>query len=78
MSAHDTGIVGIDYEPRRLVKMLNEIHDLIVKDVKPHKISDTLANFHALATAHFVLEEKITHLHAQRSRRYLHNGSPLP
>ena len=56
---YDTGIAGIDYEHHRLVKMLNEIHDLIVKGVKPHKISDTLADFHALATAHFALEEKI-------------------
>lgn len=56
---YDTGIAGIDYEHHRLVKMLNEIHDLIVQGVEPHKISDALADFHALATAHFALEEKI-------------------
>ncbi|MBI4273334.1 MAG: hemerythrin family protein [Rhizobiales bacterium] len=57
--AYDTGVAGIDYEHRRLVKMLNEIHDLIENGVKPQKISDTLADFHTLATAHFALEEKI-------------------
>jgi hemerythrin len=58
-SAYDTGIAGIDYEHRRLVKMLNEMHDLIEKDVDPHKISEALAEFHTLAAAHFALEEKI-------------------
>src|SRR3989304_4549814 len=57
--SHDTGIAAIDYEHRQLVKMLNEIHDLIVKGVAPREISDALADFHTLATAHFALEEKI-------------------
>jgi hemerythrin len=57
--AYDTGIPGIDYEHRRLVTMLNEIHRLIQNDAEPHEVADTLAHFHALATAHFALEEKI-------------------
>ena len=56
---YDTGIAGIDYEHHQLVKILNDIHDLIVKGVEPRKIIDTLADFHTLATAHFALEEKI-------------------
>ena len=57
--SYDTGIGGIDYEHHRLVAMLNEIHDLIQKDADPREIATTLADFHALATAHFALEEKI-------------------
>ena len=57
--AYDTGIAGIDYEHHRLVEMLNEIHDLIVKGIEQRKITDALADFHTLATAHFALEEKI-------------------
>lgn len=57
--AYDTGIGGIDYEHHRLVDMLNEIHELILKDADPRKIATTLADFHALASAHFALEEKI-------------------
>src|SRR3989337_1105798 len=56
---YDTGIAGIDYEHHQLVRILNDIHDLIVKGGEPRKIIDTLADFHALATAHFALEEKI-------------------
>ena len=58
-SAYDTGVASIDYEHRRLVEKLNEIHDLMVRGVDPRAISDALADFHALATAHFALEEKI-------------------
>ena len=57
--AYDTGVAGIDYEHHRLVKILNEINDMIVKGGEARQISDFLAEFHALATAHFALEEKI-------------------
>ena len=55
----ETGVAGIDHEHRRLVQLLNDIHELIVADADPHRIADTLADFHTLATAHFALEEKI-------------------
>lgn len=58
-SAYDTGIAAIDYDHHRLVEMLNAIHDLIARQADPRAISDVLANFHALAAAHFALEEKI-------------------
>jgi hemerythrin len=57
--AFDTGIPGIDYEHHQLVNMLNEIHHLIVERADSQKISDALAQFHRLASAHFALEEKI-------------------
>jgi hemerythrin len=57
--AHDTGVAGIDYEHRRLVNLLNEIHELILSGAKPHQVAGALADFHALATAHFALEERI-------------------
>ena len=57
--AYDTGVAGIDYEHRRLVALLNEIHGLILSGAEPHKIAGTLADFHARAAAHFALEEKI-------------------
>jgi hemerythrin len=57
--AFDTGIPGIDYEHHRLVDMLNEIHELIQHDGAPRKVAGILAEFHALAAAHFALEEKI-------------------
>jgi len=57
--AFDTGIGGIDYEHHRLVDMLNEIHELMLKVAEPRKIAAILADFHALASAHFALEEKI-------------------
>jgi len=57
--AYDTGVAGIDYEHRRMVALLNEIHGLILSAAEPHKVADTLAHFHTLATAHFALEEKL-------------------
>ena len=57
--AFETGVPGIDYEHHRLVAMLNEINDAIVNEAGPHEIADTLGALHALATAHFALEEKI-------------------
>jgi len=56
---HDTGIAGIDYEHQRLVRTLNEIHDLIANGAAPAAVGDALADFHATATAHFALEERI-------------------
>ncbi|HMN39129.1 MAG TPA: hemerythrin domain-containing protein [Hyphomicrobium sp.] len=60
-SAYDTGIASIDFDHRRLVGMLNAIHDLIVRGADPRAISDGLADFHVLAASHFALEEKIMH-----------------
>jgi hemerythrin len=57
--AYDTGVPGIDYEHRRLVALLNEIHELIANGASAHKIAGTLGDFHARAAAHFALEEKI-------------------
>lgn len=57
--AFDTGIAGIDYEHHRLVDMLNEIHELMLRDAGPGQIAAILADLHALASAHFALEEKI-------------------
>lgn len=57
--AHDTGIPGIDYEHRKLVQMLNDIHELITERAEPPRIADRLADLYTLATAHFALEEKI-------------------
>ena len=57
--AYDTGIAGIDYEHRRLVGFLNDIHEAIAKGADPHGIAATLGDFHALASAHFALEERI-------------------
>lgn len=42
----------IDYEHRKLVSMLNDIHSLIVTGADAEKIGATLCDFHALATAH--------------------------
>jgi hemerythrin len=55
----ETGVAGIDHEHRRLVPLLNDIHELIVANADPTRIADTLADFLTLATAHFALEEKI-------------------
>lgn len=55
----ETGVAGIDHEHRRLVQLLNEIHELIEAKADSIRIADTLADFHTLATAHFALEEKI-------------------
>jgi hemerythrin len=57
--AYDTGVPGIDYEHRRLVALLNEIHELIASGASADKIAGALADFHARAAAHFALEEKI-------------------
>lgn len=57
--AFETGIPGIDHEHRRLVDMLNEINESIVNAVDPREVAGVLAEFHALASAHFALEEKI-------------------
>lgn len=58
-SAYETGVAGIDYDHRRLVAMLNDIHGLITGGAEPGKIGDVLVDFQTLATAHFALEERI-------------------
>ena len=58
-SAFETGVPGIDYEHRRLVTLLNDISDAILNEAESQQVTDTLGAFHALATAHFALEEKI-------------------
>lgn len=57
--AFETGVPGIDYEHRRLVDMLNAINEMISHQAGPREVADVLADFHALASAHFALEEKI-------------------
>jgi hemerythrin len=74
-SNYETGIPGIDYEHHQLVNALNEIHDLITMNAGQNKISDALADFYALAAAHFALEEKIMQDHnytGLESRRDTH------
>ena len=56
---YKTGIAGIDYEHRRLVKMLNDIHEFIAEKVDSSNIRDVLAEFYTQASAHFALEEAI-------------------
>lgn len=58
-TAFETGIPGIDYEHRKLVGMLNDLHALITARATMQDIGDLLAEFHTLANAHFALEEKI-------------------
>ena len=57
--AYETGIPGIDYEHRKLIGMLNDIHALIATGAETQDIGDALVEFHTLATAHFALEETI-------------------
>lgn len=57
--AYDTGIPGIDHEHRQLVRMLNDIQEMITKHAEPICVAERLAEFCTLATAHFALEEKI-------------------
>lgn len=55
----ETGIPGIDYEHRKLVNMLNDIHGLIAAGSNAEMIGNALDDFCVLVTAHFALEEKI-------------------
>lgn len=57
--AFETGIPGIDYDHRRLVGLLNDIDAMIRDEVESQDVAAALAELHALATAHFALEEKI-------------------
>lgn len=63
-----TGIPSIDYEHRRLVDLVNNLDLLITDGASAQSIAATLAEFHALATAHFALEERI--MQALRHSRY--------
>ncbi len=58
-STFHTGIASIDYDHRRLIEMLNEIHDLIEQSAEQCTISDELADFYAFAEGHFALEKKL-------------------
>lgn len=55
----DTGVAGIDHEHRKLVQLLNDIHELFATGADPRGIAECLADFHMAATAHFALEENI-------------------
>lgn len=55
----ETGIPGIDYEHRKLVGLLNDIHASIAEGAEAEAIADELVEFHTLATGHFALEEAI-------------------
>ncbi len=58
-SSYETGIASVDHEHRRLVELLNEICDLASRGAEPAAIGGMLGDFHALASAHFALEERI-------------------
>lgn len=75
-SAYDTGIDAIDYEHRTLVSLLNQV-DVLIATGAPHAaVSELLGEFHALASAHLALEEKILRdidHPALQLRRHHHN-----
>ena len=72
---YETGIAGIDYEHHRLVQLLNDVHRLIADGAAPSEISDTLAELHTIAAAHFALEERVLREEGHpefEERRHLH------
>lgn len=76
ISGYETGIASIDHDHRRLMEMLNHICDLSLRGAEAAVVSDAMAEFHTLATAHFALEEKIMRdenhpdLHERRTTHY--------
>lgn len=59
------GIGSVDYEHRRLIDMINELHARLPKTESREEVLAFLEEIHARIAAHFALEEKI-----MRDRNY--------
>ncbi len=58
-SEYQTGINPIDFEHRKLVELINEIHEHISQQDEKCDVEDCLGQIHATISAHFALEEKV-------------------
>lgn len=67
----DTGIASVDFEHHKLVDLLNEVDSQVGEGADAKEVTGTLGEFHALATAHFALEEKVLRdiMHPEAARR---------
>ncbi|MDP6574129.1 MAG: bacteriohemerythrin [Rhodospirillales bacterium] len=61
------GIEELDYEHRRLIENINELHRELLAHVDMDRVEDTLGGIHARMQAHFALEE-----HVMVSHEYPH------
>ncbi len=61
------GIEELDYEHRRLIEDINQLHRELLEHVDMDRVGDTLGRIHARIQAHFALEE-----HVMLSNEYPH------
>lgn len=54
-----TGLPSIDYEHRKLIALINDLHAQAVSNSGKETVEDGLADIHASISAHFALEEEI-------------------
>jgi len=74
----DTGIEILDYQHRKLIAMINELHDSSLQD-EHETVESTFLGMRAYAAEHFDFEEELmqaanypyTHAHQQLHQRFL-------
>lgn len=54
-----TGIPAVDYEHRRLIELINELHRDIGRSDRAMSVSAFFGDLYAQISAHFALEEKV-------------------
>lgn len=54
-----TGIAAVDYEHRRLIELINELHHRLGDASRPASVSAFFGDLYAEISAHFALEEKM-------------------
>lgn len=55
----DIGVTRVDEQHRQLVKMLNELYQMIGPDIEPGEIWRLFGSFNRYADTHFQLEERL-------------------
>lgn len=63
-SDYETRIAAVDYEHRRLIGLINEMHQRLAGPGREPTISAFFGDLYAAISAHFALEEKVMREHA--------------
>lgn len=56
---YETGIKAVDEEHRQIVELINDFHDLLVRDSSRAEVIDLLSVVHTNIKSHFVAEEDL-------------------
>ena len=55
---YSVGVPEVDYEHRKLIDLINELHENLIRKDSHETVTDFLGEIYAKISAHFALEEK--------------------